>query len=161
VAVFVYIIVELSKRDFTFKPKRDKAIVLLGIFSLIALSVQVYLGTSVREIVDTVGKTELLAQSEWIEQLGAIFKVHRTFSLLVLGLVAWFSFRVINSRSVSTWPRVLLVTIVLEVLSGVGMAYLVMPQFLQPIHLFFALVDIGLILFIFMHYLKKTEKIAG
>jgi cytochrome c oxidase assembly protein subunit 15 len=160
VAVFVYIIIELSKREFTFKPKRDKGIVLLGLLSLIALSIQVYLGTSVRETVDTIGKTELLAQPEWIEQLGAIFKVHRTFSLLVLGLVGWYAFRVVQSRSVSTWPRVLLVTIVLEVLSGVGMAYLEMPQFLQPLHLFFALVDIGLILFILLDYLKKTEKLA-
>lgn len=159
VAVFVYIIVELSKREFTFKPKRDKGIIILGSLSLVALSVQVYLGTSVRETVDTIGKVDLLAQPEWIEQLGSVFKFHRTFSLLVLGLVGWYALRVVNSRSVSTWPRVLLVTIVLEVLSGVGMAYLEMPQFLQPLHLFFALVDIGIILFILMDYLKKTEKV--
>lgn len=160
VALFVYLIVELSKREFTFKPKRDKGIIVLGVLALSALSVQVYFGTSVRETVDTIGKMNLVAQPEWIEQLGLVFKVHRTFSLLVLGLVGWYAIRVIQSRSVSTWPRVLLVTIALEAISGAGMAYLGMPEILQPLHLFFALVDIGIILFILMDYLKKTEKLA-
>ncbi len=162
VGLYVYLVVVLKpKKELNFQAKRDKQIMAIGILAVIILSFQIYFGTAVREQVDAIGKANLLAATEWIEGLGIIFKIHRTFSLLVLGVISLFAIKVIRARAVSTWPRILLVTVFLEVFCGMGLAYLEMPRILQPIHLLLAIVDIGIILFILFDYYRKTNRISS
>ncbi len=124
VAVYTFLTIRLKPSSLTFKSKRDSSLVWIGILGFVLLLVQVYLGTSVRETVDAIGKAELISTPSWIDELGVSFKIHRTFSLLVLAIVGWFGIRVLRTQSISAWPRVLLVIIVLETLVGVGLAYL-------------------------------------
>lgn len=160
VGLYIYLIVALKpKEKMTFQVKRDKGINVIGLIAVVVLLAQIYLGTTVREQVDAIGKANLVALPEWIEAFGIIFKVHRTFSLIVLGIISLFAVKVIRMRAVSTWPRVLLVTVFLEVFCGMGLAYLNMPAILQPFHLVLAIVDIGIILFILFDYHQKSNRL--
>ncbi len=161
VAVYVFLAVRLKNFQFSFQAKRDRFIVGLGALGSTLLLLQIYLGTSVRENVDAIGKTALLARPSWLESLDVVFEFHRSFSLMVLAVIIFFSFRVIRSRTVSTLPRILGVLIFLEVLVGMGLAYFDLPAFLQPVHLLFAVLDFGLILATLLIYLRKTKVLVG
>jgi cytochrome c oxidase assembly protein subunit 15 len=157
IAVYVYLVVRLRKSEFSFRPMRDRRIVVLGVVSIALILVQILLGTTVREEVDAIGKGELQAMPNWIDALSIIFKVHRSFSLVVLGVVGWFAVKIIRSRTISLWPRLLLVFVVLEILIGMGLAYFNLPGFLQPLHLLFAVFDFALILGLLLVYADKTN----
>lgn len=156
VALFTFIVVRLKPFDLNFRSRRRKSTVVWGAIGIGLLLVQIFLGTSVREEVDAIGKASLLNRDDWIEALTVIFKIHRTFSLVVIGVLGFFAFRLIRTRLISTWPRILLALLIAEVLVGMGLAYLEMPAPLQPIHLMFAVFDFALALFLLLIYLRKT-----
>jgi cytochrome c oxidase assembly protein subunit 15 len=156
VAVFIFLVVRLKSFDFGFRMKRNRTTVLIGIIGLILLLVQIFLGTNVREEVDAIGKTSLLATEDWLEKLSVIFEFHRTFSLVVIGMMGWFAIRLIQDHAISSGPRLLLALLVGEVLVGMGLAYFEMPAALQPIHLMFAVFDFALALFLLLYYRRIT-----
>jgi len=159
VAVFTFLVVRLKSSNLDFFPKRNKTTVLLGGLGIFLLLIQIFLGTNVREEVDAIGKSNLITGPDWTENLSFLFKFHRTYSLIVLGVLAWFAVRITQANSISNGPRILLAFLIGEVLVGVGLAYLEMPAFLQPIHLMFAVFDFGLALFLLLYYLKKTSNL--
>ena len=118
---------------------------------------QLILGTQVRESIDTISKTlgENL-RSEWIDNLGMSFYIHRSFSILVLllhvGLVYMLWKNANKNGRIQTLGKSLLIILVIEVITGIIMAYFAIPKPLQPIHMFLASVALGihvlLILFI-------------
>jgi cytochrome c oxidase assembly protein subunit 15 len=148
--------IRLKSIGFSFQTRRDRVIVWMGMISLVLILIQIFLGTSVREEVDAIGKSQLLSSSDWIEELSVIFKIHRSFSIAVLAVVGTYALKLISTRVISTWPRVLLALILLEILVGMGLAYLEMPAALQPVHLMFAVFDFALILGLLLIYLRKT-----
>ncbi|HKL04018.1 MAG TPA: COX15/CtaA family protein, partial [Cryomorphaceae bacterium] len=156
VALFTFIVVRTKPNRLTFRAKRDKAIVRLGLTAIALLLVQIYLGTSVREEVDAIGKSVLLAMPDWVEALSVKFKIHRTFSIAVLAIVMTFAVRVIRGRTISTWPRILIASVFLEILFGMGLVYMDLPGPLQPLHLLFAFFSFAMILGILLSYLQKT-----
>lgn len=158
VLIFTYLIVRLQPPSLIFKAIRDRGLVRWGSIAGILLLIQIYLGTSVREEVDIIGKADLISDPNWIDQLSYMFEIHRTFSIAVLIVVSVFAVKVIGTRTISTLPRVLLILIFLETLFGVGLAYLDMPDILQPLHLILAIADIALITAILLIYLKKTKQ---
>lgn len=103
-----------------------------------AASLQLLIGTQVREVIDHVARTSPdLARADWPLAAGAIFLIHRSFSLVLLAMQVWL------------WRRggrghVLHATFILTLLSGVGLAYLGFPAWLQPVHLLAALVLVTL-----------------
>ncbi|MCU0353524.1 MAG: COX15/CtaA family protein [Cytophagales bacterium] len=108
--------------------------------------VQIVLGTQVREAIDWVAdEMRQITRSEWIDQLGWEFYVHRSFSLLVLGVNAYLLYLLRDSadNGLRRWAGVLLGVTLVEILSGVGMAYFAVPPFLQPVHLLLATVAVG------------------
>jgi cytochrome c oxidase assembly protein subunit 15 len=119
------------------------------IFGTLLMLVQIILGTQVREQLDRVATSfgDLLRE-EWVDQIGLTFIIHRSFSLLLLGIhVLYFlwAFRYSDRRSkVNLWSQVLLVTILLEIGSGVSMAYFGVPAFLQPVHLLLGSIILGI-----------------
>lgn len=156
VALYTVLTIRLSDVGIVFKARRDKSIVILGIASLILIFIQIILGTTVREQVDTIGKTELLNSDDWLDRLGVQFLIHRSFSIAVLVVQSIFAVKVIRTRSISTWPRVLIVILFLEILVGMGLAYLGMPGSLQPLHLFLAILNLSLVVTVVGIYLRKT-----
>ncbi|MFZ9187145.1 MAG: COX15/CtaA family protein [Algoriphagus sp.] len=110
--------------------------------------IQVVLGTQVREGIDRVSFVmgDLLRE-EWVGKIGLVFLVHRSFSLVLLGVhllyfiwVFRYSFR---GNSFNSWNLALLVLLIIEIASGMGMAYFGLPAYLQPIHLLFGSLILG------------------
>ena len=129
---------------------------------------QLILGTQVRENIDTISKTlgENL-RSEWIENLGMTFYIHRSFSILVLllhiGLIysLWKNAR--KNGRIQSLGKSLLAILIIEVITGIIMAYFAIPKSLQPIHMLLASVALGihilLILFINFDFLFRKKGI--
>lgn len=126
-------------------PKKVELLLYLGLFLMF---IQVVLGTQVREQIDVISSSlGNMLRGEWIERVGIQFLVHRSFSLLLLGIhivyFFWaFKYSLRKSR-ISLWSQVLIGLILIEIASGVGMAYFGIPAFLQPLHLIFGSLIIG------------------
>jgi cytochrome c oxidase assembly protein subunit 15 len=139
-----------------------------GIALGILVVVQTILGTQVREGVDTI-KDVLLApnRSLWIEELGLVYKVHRSFSWVLLLTTIAFSYRFFtyysalssNERKENRLFIVLSVAIpigiVSQILVGVGLQWLHMPGLLQVLHL----IGVALLLSVlFIYMLILTQR---
>lgn len=137
-----------------------KIFVLLLVASILML-VQVVLGTQVREAIDRVSfAMGNMLREEWIGKVGLVFLVHRSFSLVLLALhVLYFvwAFKFLPRHSSLTyWNQALLLLLVLEIISGMGMAYFGLPAYLQPVHLLFGSMILG-VQFILMLQLKEKS----
>lgn len=155
IGIFAFLTAYLQQHKFAFPTVRDKRITALGFTCILLLLVQVALGTEVREEVDAIAKSEM-PRSLWIDAISFLFEIHRTFSLLILGATGLFAGWLIRTRVISTWPRVLLFLVVLEVLAGMGLAYLGMPAVLQPVHLMFAVFMLAMLVYLLLSYHRKT-----
>jgi cytochrome c oxidase assembly protein subunit 15 len=112
---------------------------------LLATFVQIILGTQVREQVDHLSAAANYAGREnWVSQLGSVFKVHRSFSLLVALLNGYAAYKL---WPLMGWVRQLtgavLVLVGLEIIAGIVLAYLALPAIVQPIHLTLATLLFG------------------
>jgi heme a synthase len=125
------------------------------IICMTLLLMQIILGTQVREAVDTIAsKMNYENRSEWVEMLGINFLIHRSFSLLLLfthGLLIYLHFRSGVQDVVYRYVFVAVGAIVLlEIFSGVVLAYLALPAFVQPIHLLLGTVLFGLLFYAYL-----------
>ncbi|GAA0879753.1 hypothetical protein GCM10009119_27220 [Algoriphagus jejuensis] len=121
---------------------------ILVIASLLTL-IQVVLGTQVREEIDQISfALGDLLREEWVSRLGIDFLVHRSFSIVLLGihlLYFYWAFRYSVRRSkVNLLTQVLMLVLLLEIASGMGMAYFGIPAFLQPVHLLLGSIILGI-----------------
>ena len=110
----------------------------LSFFFIIHL-VQLLLGTQVRESVDLLLKSGI-GRDILIDNLPVGFKIHRSFSILIVILATMMY---LQYRRLEIQPRkfkYLFVVLGFEILFGVGMAYLGIPRFLQPLHLLFSII---------------------
>lgn len=134
-----------SIRDQRGKVKRTRWL-LIGVIGLTL--VQLLLGTQVRAALDVVIRQVGYAQREiWIGHLGLDFYIHRSFSLIILvaNLALVYQLRKVDQAGWFKWiQRVSLTFIVLEILTGVTMAYFSVPALLQPVHLLLATGIVGL-----------------
>ncbi|TVP50984.1 MAG: heme A synthase [Mongoliibacter sp.] len=144
----------------TEKPNRLYYILLVGFILMI---VQIVLGTQVREEIDKVAfELGYLLRSEWVERLGLPFYIHRSYSLLLLGVHILFIYKVykysLRNTMLYKWSLILLGIIGLEIFTGIGMAYFAIPAFLQPIHLLFGSLIIG-VQFVLLLQLNDQKKL--
>lgn len=110
---------------------------------------QIVLGTQVRQQVDIVSKAMNYSnRDQWLDTIGVLFYVHRSFSLLVFGIHLWFVWLLRKSIApdspLQQWGTVLLGFLGVEILSGVVMAYVAMPKAMQPLHLVLASAGFGI-----------------
>lgn len=103
----------------------------LGI--ILALLVQIVMGTQVRETVDGLIDAEV-DRNLIAGELDIWFYVHRSFSLLMVGLVGWLVW-VERKTRLSGYTRLVVILTLMEIAAGVGLSYFAMPAWLQPIHL--------------------------
>ena len=162
-----------SKEDFVelqMSQKSKHRFLQLGIGIGVLSIIQMVLGTQVRESIDVVkigmGLTD---RSLWIEQLGIIYKIHRSFSWLLLITIALLSYRVYRfsknetGRSYSGTKGFILlgyaipIGVISQVLIGIGLQWLDMPGVLQVLHLLGVALLLSVI-FIFVLILSKRTK---
>ena len=125
----------------------------LSFFFLIHL-VQLLLGTQVRESVDLLLENGV-GRNILIENLPAGFKIHRSFSILIVILATLIY---LQYSRLEVKPRklfYLFVVLGFEILFGVGMAYLGIPIVLQPLHLLFSIILFALSGMILIESKKK------
>lgn len=127
------------------RPSIYRTVLGWGIFLMV---LQIILGTQVREQIDLIaaayGYNDRFA---WIGELGPTFYIHRSFSLILLGLHLYLGYKFYSRKDISpavfrqfSWLLGLLLTVIL---SGVLMAYFGIPAFVQPIHLLLGSLIIG------------------
>ena len=129
----------------------------LAVAILLSLT-QIILGTQVREEVDAISKAlGGLNRSGWIDQLPVIFKVHRSFSLFLVfvnaALVVMNFMRFEPIREVY-WMGGL---IMLEVISGIVLAYAGLPAAMQPVHLMFSFLIFSLQTYVWLRSRRSTS----
>lgn len=110
---------------------------------------QVLMGTQVRQQVDHFMRDLNTATNETIiDQLGAIFFIHRSFSLLILGLfiylLAYFH-RTRFNRSAFFTALLAFMCVMGNVVTGITLNYFHFPANAQPPHLFFGVMTLGLL----------------
>lgn len=127
-------------------PPRIKQLTTLAI---VLTFIQVMLGTQVREVMDEVIlNLGYAARGQWIEQLGLSFYVHRSLSILVLGVNVLLVYRIVQGIDTSKLRIKLgagiILAILLEILTGIIMAYFGVPAAAQPLHLTIAIIMLGI-----------------
>lgn len=143
------------------KPTRLFTILMIGFILMI---VQIVLGTQVREEIDQIAfAMGNLMRGTWIESIGVTFLVHRSYSLLLLAIHVLFIYKIykysVRRSGIFKLSQLLLVVILFEILTGVGMAYFAIPAFLQPVHLLFGSLIIG-IQFLLLLNLQDQRKLT-
>jgi cytochrome c oxidase assembly protein subunit 15 len=121
---------------------------------------QVLLGTQVREVVDKVANAmgDVL-RNEWTANLGGKFQMHAYFSILIvfINFLIFYKIKksVVEKGLLSKFANALLITIGIELLSGLSLAYLGFPRLMQPIHLTLGTLAIGIQFVIFLFINKE------
>jgi len=149
-----------SVKATTEKPNRLFGILVIGFVLMI---IQVVFGTQVREEMDVVAfEFGNLLRGEWIEHLGIVFIIHRSYSIVLLVVHLLFFYKVykytLRHVSIFKWSQALVFVIFLEIATGVGMAYFGVPAFLQPVHLLLGTMIIG-IQFVILLQLDSQRKL--
>ena len=130
----------IQQQQLTLSPALRRLI--LVVFLITAY--QMFLGTQVREYIDELTK-QGLGREAWSDRFGLEFLIHRSFSWAVLVLMVimfWINRKQQNHKSIY-WAFGLLV---LELISGIALAYADMPGMVQVSHLVFATILFGLLL---------------
>lgn len=137
----------------------------VSVICLAALGAQIVLGTQVREAIDIVAADLSYALREtWVSRTGITFLIHRSFSLVLLVLHAWLLYLVLRNEHHSTLIRnigkYVILLLVIEIISGVIMAYFSIPAFIQPIHLLLSTVSFGVLYYMYLVIVNTKNKIA-
>jgi len=117
----------------------DSRLALFLWIALVALLVQIFMGTQVRSEVDIVSKQFNYMQREiWLQHVGTFLQVHEIFAwiaalccFIVVGKS--FTHHALQRRAV-----IILILVLAEVLLGLIMTQMRMPMFAQPLHLLFS-----------------------
>jgi cytochrome c oxidase assembly protein subunit 15 len=144
----------------TARPQLNRLLLLAGGLML----AQVVLGTQVREAIDgVVSRIGYENRQAWIGELGLEFYIHRSFSLLVLAVHLYLIYqlrRAVRERGLlHRYTSVLLVLVLVEIGTGVVMAYFGVPAALQPVHLTLAIGSLGIQFVLFL--LLNRERVFG
>lgn len=122
--------------------------------------VQVFLGTQVRQQIDVIAK-EFTSRSEWIAQLNSVFKIHRSFSILLLignGWICYQIYKYLNHyHAVYRAAFYLGGFVLLATVTGIVMAYLSVPSWAQPMHLFLSCLIFGAQVYLFFVLGRRTR----
>lgn len=149
VALLIYLIKNAKENTGTFKKNiLFEKIVLL---TLILTFIQIVLGTQVRQYVDD--QVKILGYDQMALVLKnpiLVFYIHRSFSLLILGLNVFLFFR--NRNFLLGYKKLyrVIAIIGIEVLTGMAMYYLNFPFASQPIHLVLASLLFGTQMYLFL-----------
>lgn len=141
--------------------KESSSLSFLLILTVVITLGQVLLGTQVREMIDKVSAAMGDAlRSQWVENVGGKFQIHGLFSILVFGLNVFLFYRIRKNIAkkgiIYRFTLWLLILILVEMISGISLAYLGFPALMQPIHLTIATVALGIQFVIYLFLNKES-----
>ena len=155
VALQLYIIYVVSAKNYV--RKYDKKFSKTLVVVLLLTVVQVILGTSVREFIDTVEKSGA-PKSLWLQYPKITFYIHRSFSIVVLLANLFLLLRNRNLQlgfEKVTWVIRILI---FEIISGIIMVYVAFPLGSQTIHLVLATLLFSVQFYLLLEIKKETKK---
>lgn len=131
--------------------KKHRSTVLYGALILLVFTlIQMVLGTQVREAVDVVSRGNPdLPRALWVDYLGVIDAVHRSFSWLVIAasvFLVWYTKKHHVKSYFTKLSYIVFALIASQVLVGVVLVYFGMPPSFQVLHLFGSAVMISFVL---------------
>lgn len=140
VALSLYIVARARR---LIKPSNitvDRGFAVVLVVTLLLSTVQVLLGTQVRQEVDdlAIAAGEHAVREGWIDQLSGIFEFHRSFAILILllnGFLMYRNWKLKLGLNVVNWLGPI---VMVEAISGIVMAYMDIPKVMQPTHLVLA-----------------------
>jgi len=142
VGIQLYVIRLISPSQQTNIPQSKTMLVAVWAVFLITVY-QMFLGTQVREEIDALVKLGY-SREQWLATVGWPFYVHRSFSWIVLLLLVWITWK--NEKTTKYQPiRWVAGLLIAELLSGILLAHVDMPAFVQTAHLIFASVMFGIL----------------
>lgn len=146
--LFVLIRSEAISQAFQVHEQRNQSLSWLLVVTIVLSAGQVMLGTQVRDALNEVVHRIGYAQRDnWVGGLDWRFYVHRSFSLVVLALHIGFIYQLRRRLQTGIMNRLtvaLIALVMAEIGTGIIMAYFSVPAAAQPVHLFLAVLMMGL-----------------
>jgi heme a synthase len=135
IAALAYGVIVVVKQNIKWVNKKVKY---LSAIALLLLIIQIILGTQVREQIDEISKFfGYTSREKWFVKLDYIFLVHRSFSLVIVAICSYLFY--LSKKENNTWAnKLMIISVGLEILLGIIMAYANIPAFAQPLHLLFS-----------------------
>lgn len=126
------------KNNFTFEytDKQGKSIFVIALVLTLFTAVQILLGSQVREALDLVDQS--LPRSKWLDQVGMIDQIHRSFSWIVLFsaiYLFWYTKKESLSNNIKLLSKMALGLVLAQIFTGVVLAYGGLPATFQVLHL--------------------------
>jgi len=156
VLLLVYLVQSTSERSNGMTDSLPAGWVLV---CMAVLLIQILMGTRVREMIDQFSAS--LARNNWIANLGLDFFLHRSFSWVVLILHVGLIIKLVKTQASKTFSLTLILLILGTILSGTGMAYLAVPPYLQPVHLFLATGTFGMLAYLLFEVIRSNKTILA
>ncbi|AMM50072.1 cytochrome oxidase assembly protein [Rufibacter sp. DG15C] len=155
-ALLIYCVVRAKREQIYQEAVTPESWVMpLLIIGLILTFVQIILGTQVREEVDMIAfNMDGLNREGWIGQLSSTFYVHRSLSILfvLVNVALVFKINQLQNQALKRLGFWLVVSIGLEILVGIILAYFALPAFAQPLHLVIGTAIFGIQFLLLMQY---------
>jgi len=153
-----------SRITLSLNPSLKKHLLIVSGALLLITLVQMIMGTQVRESVDIAKNVMELPRSQWIDSLGGLYSVHRSFSWLLVALAGYL---VYQSRAKHVSKRLnklsvfIAILIVSQMFIGIGMERLGMMGVFQVLHLVgVAILICAELLYLFIIWFSNKQ-IAG
>lgn len=156
IALQIYFIREISPSQIKKLPQSKLELYLIWI-CLGVTFYQMFLGTQVREAIDEL-TTAGIQRENWTTELGLMFYIHRSFSWLVLVLLAVIAWKN-EKRNKYISIRFVFFFLILELFSGVLLAHYDIPGLVQTSHLIFATIIFGILTMVV--YRSSTLKVKS
>ncbi len=156
IGIQLYIIYQISPRSKEGIPLQNWIRILIWVSFGITFY-QMFLGTQVREAIDDL-VLQGYTREQWVAELGMPFYIHRSFSwlvLILLSIIAWKN----EKTDKNPLLRAVFVLLIIELISGILLAYVDMPGLVQTAHLLFASIIFGILTFLLFR-LKSVMKVT-
>lgn len=155
VALQLYLIFKASNKS-KIEQSYNSKLKKLVIFSAALTVVQVVLGTTVREYIDTISDTGA-PKIMWLQSPTLMFYIHRSFSSIVLLTNIYIFY--LNRKLFLGYSKInwIILLIGLEIFSGILMAYFEFPFGTQPFHIVIASLLFGVQFYLVLENFNKTK----
>lgn len=145
--------------------EKKSSLKIMTITGLLAGLAQVVIGTQVREEVDLMQLAYHNTSRElWLGQAGAVFGIHKVFSLVLVAVNVWLMraiYMQFSNTRLNTAANWLMMTLGAQLLGGIMLDKMAIPPVVQMFHLFIGSISIGIQLYIYILVFTKTRFNSG
>jgi|SRR5690606_22428707 len=165
ITIYTYFQAKVARDRSILMNQESRLVKILAIFVLILTLVQVVIGTDVRESIDIISAQMGGQQRDlWISKLGSSFIWHRELAIatFIMNAALFFIIRARFSKNgvQSYMVNVMMILMLLQIITGLVLAYLGMPAYMQTAHLLLATLVFGVQYYLIL-LLSKTSQYIG